>query len=98
MSPSNSWCRNWCQPIGAGAATSGSNSNAFTVKNMGVGLDFAIGIGPTGLAPYGYLNVDDRTEPIRARPEKARTTAEFRIGRTGAAPLALGEPTRTGAV
>ena len=28
---------------------------------------------PTGLAPYGYLNVEDRNEPVVPRPEKAKT-------------------------
>ena len=28
---------------------------------------------PTGLAPYGYLNVDDRNEPVIPHPEKAKT-------------------------
>ena len=28
---------------------------------------------PTGHAPFGYVNVDDRDEPIQAHPEKART-------------------------
>ncbi len=27
---------------------------------------------PTGLAPYGYLNVDDRDEPVVPHPEKAK--------------------------
>ena len=28
---------------------------------------------PTGLAPYGYLNVDDRNEPVVPHPEKSKT-------------------------
>ena len=28
---------------------------------------------PTGLAPYGYLNVEDRDEPVQPHPEKSRT-------------------------
>jgi len=28
---------------------------------------------PTGLAPYGYLNVDDRDEPVVPHPEKSKT-------------------------
>ncbi|MEX0643374.1 MAG: recombinase family protein [Pirellulales bacterium] len=28
---------------------------------------------PTGLAPYGYMNVDDRNEPVVPHPEKSRT-------------------------
>jgi len=28
---------------------------------------------PTGLAPYGYINVDDKEEPIRPHPEKSQT-------------------------
>ena len=28
---------------------------------------------PTGLAPYGYVNVEDRDEPVQPHPEKSRT-------------------------
>jgi len=28
---------------------------------------------PTGLAPYGYVNVDDRNEPVVPHPEKSKT-------------------------
>ena len=28
---------------------------------------------PTGLAPFGYLNVDDRNEPVVPHPEKSKT-------------------------
>lgn len=28
---------------------------------------------PTGLAPFGYLNVDDRNEPVQPHPEKSGT-------------------------
>ncbi|MFH1919167.1 MAG: recombinase family protein [Planctomycetota bacterium] len=28
---------------------------------------------PTGLAPYGYINVDDRDEPVQPHPEKSQT-------------------------
>lgn len=28
---------------------------------------------PTGLAPYGYINVDDKNEPVQPHPEKARS-------------------------
>ena len=28
---------------------------------------------PTGLAPYGYINVEDRDEPVQPHPEKSRT-------------------------
>ena len=28
---------------------------------------------PTGLAPYGFINVDDRDEPVQPHPEKWRT-------------------------
>lgn len=28
---------------------------------------------PTGLAPYGYLNVEDKDEPVKPHPEKARS-------------------------
>ncbi len=28
---------------------------------------------PTGLAPYGYVNVEDRSEPVQPHPEKSRT-------------------------
>lgn len=33
---------------------------------------------PTGLAPYGYVNVqDDREEPVRPHPEKSRTVVRI---------------------
>ena len=32
---------------------------------------------PTGLAPYGYTNVDDRDEPVVPHPEQARTVARI---------------------
>lgn len=36
------------------------------------GLDEKVRQGwPTGLAPYGYINVDDRDEPVQPHPEKA---------------------------
>ena len=28
---------------------------------------------PTGLAPYGYVNVEDRSEPVQPHPEKSKT-------------------------
>jgi hypothetical protein len=28
---------------------------------------------PTGLAPFGYINVDDREEPVQPHPEKSHT-------------------------
>ncbi|WP_145376706.1 recombinase family protein [Symmachiella dynata] len=38
------------------------------------GLDEKVRQGwPTGLAPYGYINVDDRDEPIVPHPEKSKT-------------------------
>ena len=38
------------------------------------GLDEKVRQGwPTGLAPYGYANVDDRDEPIQPHPERSRT-------------------------
>ena len=42
------------------------------------GLDEKVRQGwPTGLAPFGYINVDDRDEPVQPHPEKSRTL--FRI-------------------
>ena len=32
---------------------------------------------PTGLAPFGYVNTDDRDEPIKPHPEKARTVVRI---------------------
>ena len=32
---------------------------------------------PTGLAPYGYMNVPDRNEPIQPHPEKSRTVIQI---------------------
>ena len=32
---------------------------------------------PTGLAPYGYLNVDDKAEPVIPHPEKSRTVCRI---------------------
>ncbi|MEW6199766.1 MAG: recombinase family protein [Planctomycetota bacterium] len=32
---------------------------------------------PTGLAPYGYINVDDRDEPVQPHPEKSRTVVRI---------------------
>ncbi len=32
---------------------------------------------PTGLAPYGYLNVDDRHEPVVPHPEKSKTVVRI---------------------
>jgi site-specific DNA recombinase len=38
------------------------------------GLDEKVRQGwPTGLAPYGYRNVDDKSEPVQPHPEKAAT-------------------------
>ncbi len=38
------------------------------------GLDEKVRQGwPTGLAPYGYLNVEDRNEPVVPHPEKSKT-------------------------
>ena len=63
------------------------------------GLDEKVRQGwPTGLAPYGYVNVDDRNEPIQPHPEKARTIVRiFELFATGGftfeslADLLLGE-------
>ena len=39
---------------------------------------------PTGLAPFGYINVNDRDEPIQPHPEKARTVVRiFELYATG---------------
>ncbi len=39
---------------------------------------------PTGLAPYGYMNVDDRNEPVVPHPEKSKTVARiFELYATG---------------
>ncbi len=39
---------------------------------------------PTGLAPYGYINVDDREEPVKPHPEKACTLVRmFELYSTG---------------
>ena len=39
---------------------------------------------PTGLAPYGYVNVDDKDEPVQPHPEKARTVVRiFELYATG---------------
>src|SRR5262249_19042180 len=39
---------------------------------------------PTGLAPYGYINVDDRDEPIQPHPDKAKTVVRiFELYATG---------------
>ncbi len=32
---------------------------------------------PTGTAPYGYMNVDDRDEPVKLHPEKSRTVVRI---------------------
>ncbi len=32
---------------------------------------------PTGLAPYGYMNVDDAEEPVRPHPEKSHTVVRI---------------------
>ena len=38
------------------------------------GLDEKVRQGwPTGAAPYGYINVEDRDEPVQPHPEKSRT-------------------------
>ncbi len=38
------------------------------------GLDEKVRQGwPTGLAPYGYVNVDDRDEPVQPHPETSKT-------------------------
>ena len=42
------------------------------------GLDEKVRQGwPTGLAPYGYMNVDDRDEPVRPHPEKSQTVVRI---------------------
>lgn len=39
---------------------------------------------PTGLAPYGYMNVDDADEPVQPHPEKGRTVVRiFELYATG---------------
>ena len=39
---------------------------------------------PTGLAPYGYVNVEDRDEPVQPHPERARTIIRiFELYATG---------------
>jgi hypothetical protein len=39
---------------------------------------------PTGLASYGYVNVDDRNEPIQPHPEKSQTLVRiFELYATG---------------
>ncbi|MEK7745312.1 MAG: recombinase family protein, partial [Elusimicrobiota bacterium] len=39
---------------------------------------------PTGLAPYGYLNVDDKDEPVQPHPEESRTVVRvFELYATG---------------
>src|SRR5262245_52630470 len=39
---------------------------------------------PTGLAPYGYLNVADRAEPVRPHPEKSKSIVRiFELYATG---------------
>jgi site-specific DNA recombinase len=39
---------------------------------------------PTGLAPFGYSNVDDRDEPVQPHPEKSRTLVRiFELYATG---------------
>ncbi len=39
---------------------------------------------PTGLAPYGYMNVDNRDEPVVPHPEKSKTVARiFELYATG---------------
>jgi len=39
---------------------------------------------PTGLAPYGYINVEDRDEPVQPHPEKSRTLVRiFELYATG---------------
>lgn len=49
------------------------------------GLDEKVRQGwPTGLAPFGYLNVDDRNEPVIPHPEKAKTVVRiFELYGTG---------------
>lgn len=39
---------------------------------------------PTGLAPYGYLNVDDKNEPVQPHPEEAKAVVRiFELHATG---------------
>jgi site-specific DNA recombinase len=39
---------------------------------------------PTGLAPYGYMNVPDRNEPVQPHPERSRTVLRiFELYATG---------------
>ncbi|MCX7424663.1 MAG: recombinase family protein [Planctomycetia bacterium] len=39
---------------------------------------------PTGLAPYGYINVDDHDEPVQPHPEKSHTLVRtFELYATG---------------
>ncbi len=39
---------------------------------------------PTGLAPYGYINVPDRDEPVKPHPEKSKTVIRiFELYATG---------------
>ncbi len=39
---------------------------------------------PTGLAPYGYINVDDREEPVKPHPERSQTLVRiFELYATG---------------
>ena len=39
---------------------------------------------PTGLAPFGYLNVEDRDEPVQPHPEKSETLVRmFELYATG---------------
>jgi hypothetical protein len=39
---------------------------------------------PTGLAPYGYINVEDKDEPVQLQPEKSRTLIRiFNLYATG---------------
>ena len=39
---------------------------------------------PTGLAPYGYINVDDANEPVQPHPEKSHTVVRlFELYATG---------------
>ena len=49
------------------------------------GLDEKVRQGwPTGLAPFGYINVDDRNEPVQPHPEKAATLVRmFELYATG---------------
>ncbi len=49
------------------------------------GLDEKVRQGwPTGLAPFGYVNVEDRDEPVQLHPEKSRTvTRIFDLYSTG---------------